>query len=33
MIEVHHMPDQALSDGFQQLDLDAFAALVQGLAL
>jgi 3-deoxy-7-phosphoheptulonate synthase/chorismate mutase len=33
MIETHDRPDQALSDGFQQLDLNAFAALLQGLGL
>jgi 3-deoxy-7-phosphoheptulonate synthase / chorismate mutase len=33
MIEVHAHPDQALSDGFQQLDLPSFAALVAGLGL
>jgi len=31
MIEFHPTPDQALSDGFQQLDLDAFLALADGL--
>ena len=29
MIEVHDQPDQALSDGFQQIDLDAFAKFVR----
>jgi 3-deoxy-7-phosphoheptulonate synthase/chorismate mutase len=33
MIEIHPAPDQALSDGFQQLDLDGFAALVRDLGL
>ena len=33
MIEIHPAPDQALSDGFQQLDLDAFLALATGLGL
>jgi 3-deoxy-7-phosphoheptulonate synthase / chorismate mutase len=33
MVEVHAHPDQALSDGFQQLDLPSFAALVAGLGL
>lgn len=33
MIETHHTPDQALSDGFQQLDLAEFAALVDGLGI
>src|SRR6185436_1249918 len=31
MIEVHPHPDQALSDGFQQLDLAACSALVEAL--
>ncbi len=31
MIEVHDRPDQALSDGFQQLDLEGFAAFVRNL--
>jgi 3-deoxy-7-phosphoheptulonate synthase / chorismate mutase len=31
MIEIHDRPDQALSDGFQQLDLAEFAAFVDGL--
>jgi len=31
MLEVHPRPDQALSDGFQQLDLAAFSALVEAL--
>jgi 3-deoxy-7-phosphoheptulonate synthase / chorismate mutase len=31
MIEVHPFPDQALSDGFQQLDLAACSALVEAL--
>jgi 3-deoxy-7-phosphoheptulonate synthase/chorismate mutase len=33
MIEVHPAPDQALSDGFQQLDLDSFGKLVRELGL
>ena len=33
MIETHAAPDQALSDGFQQLDLDEFQALMTGLGL
>lgn len=33
MIETHPAPDQALSDGFQQLDLEAFSALVEALGL
>jgi 3-deoxy-7-phosphoheptulonate synthase/chorismate mutase len=33
MIEIHPSPDQALSDGFQQLDLDGFGALVAALGL
>ena len=33
MVEIHPAPDQALSDGFQQLDLDAFATLVHDLGL
>jgi 3-deoxy-7-phosphoheptulonate synthase/chorismate mutase len=33
MVEIHPAPDQALSDGFQQLDLDAFATLVRDLGL
>ncbi len=33
MVEVHPDPDRALSDGFQQLDLRAFAELMQGLGL
>jgi 3-deoxy-7-phosphoheptulonate synthase/chorismate mutase len=33
MIEVHDHPDQALSDGFQQLDLAGFDELVAGLGL
>jgi 3-deoxy-7-phosphoheptulonate synthase/chorismate mutase len=33
MVEVHPDPDKALSDGFQQLDLDAFGALMEGLGL
>ena len=33
MIEIHPSPDQALSDGFQQLDLEGFRALVAGLGL
>jgi 3-deoxy-7-phosphoheptulonate synthase/chorismate mutase len=31
MIEIHPQPDQALSDGFQQLDLPAARALIDGL--
>src|SRR5262245_31144736 len=31
MVEVHDAPDQALSDGFQQIDLDALEELVAGL--
>jgi len=31
MVEVHDRPDQALSDGFQQVDLDGFAAFVRAL--
>jgi 3-deoxy-7-phosphoheptulonate synthase/chorismate mutase len=33
MIEVHNRPDQALSDGFQQLDLKEFSALLGSLNL
>jgi len=33
MVEVHPDPDKALSDGFQQLDLDAFGVLMKGLGL
>jgi 3-deoxy-7-phosphoheptulonate synthase len=33
MIEVHPCPDQALSDGGQQLDFAACAELVAGLGL
>lgn len=33
MIETHYRPDQALSDGFQQLDLEEFRELVEGLGL
>jgi 3-deoxy-D-arabino-heptulosonate 7-phosphate (DAHP) synthase len=33
MIETHYQPDQALSDGFQQLDLEEFAGLLEGLGL
>ena len=33
MVEVHAAPDRALSDGFQQLDLPAYTALVEGLGL
>jgi hypothetical protein len=33
MVEVHDHPDQALSDGFQQLDLAGFDELVAGLGL
>jgi 3-deoxy-7-phosphoheptulonate synthase/chorismate mutase len=31
MIEIHNRPDQALSDGFQQLDLAEFAAFLEDL--
>ena len=31
MIEIHDHPDQALSDGFQQLDLTEFAAFLESL--
>jgi len=31
MIEAHSRPDQALSDGFQQVDLATLAAIVEGL--
>jgi 3-deoxy-7-phosphoheptulonate synthase/chorismate mutase len=31
MIETHPAPDQALSDGFQQLDLESFGELVRAL--
>ncbi len=31
MIEIHDRPDQALSDGFQQLDLAEFAAFLEDL--
>ena len=31
MIEIHNRPDQALSDGFQQLDLAEFAAFLDDL--
>lgn len=33
MIEVHDRPDQALSDGFQQVDLAGFAAFVRELGV
>ena len=33
MIEVHPSPDQALSDGFQQIDLATFGALLRGCGL
>jgi 3-deoxy-7-phosphoheptulonate synthase/chorismate mutase len=33
MIEVHDRPDQALSDGFQQVDLEAFATFVRELGV
>jgi 3-deoxy-7-phosphoheptulonate synthase/chorismate mutase len=33
MLEVHPNPDRALSDGFQQLDFAAFAALMEELGL
>ena len=33
MIEIHPAPDQALSDGFQQINLETFGALVRGLGL
>ncbi len=33
MIETHYQPDQALSDGFQQLDLEEFGDLLEGLGL
>jgi 3-deoxy-7-phosphoheptulonate synthase/chorismate mutase len=33
MIEVHPSPDQALSDGFQQIDLQTFGELVRALGL
>ncbi|MFN8177841.1 MAG: bifunctional 3-deoxy-7-phosphoheptulonate synthase/chorismate mutase [bacterium] len=33
MIEIHPYPDQALSDGFQQLDLDGFRKLLRDLGL
>jgi len=33
MIEIHPAPDQALSDGFQQIDLEAFTKLVRDLGL
>ena len=33
MVEVHAAPDRALSDGFQQLDLPAYSALVAGLGI
>jgi 3-deoxy-7-phosphoheptulonate synthase len=31
MIETHPKPDQALSDGFQQIDLEEFGELVRAL--
>jgi 3-deoxy-7-phosphoheptulonate synthase/chorismate mutase len=33
MVEIHPYPDQALSDGFQQLALDALPALIRDLGL
>src|SRR6185436_20081445 len=33
MIEVHDRPDQALSDGFQQVDLETFATFVRELGV
>jgi 3-deoxy-7-phosphoheptulonate synthase/chorismate mutase len=33
MIETHPSPDQALSDGFQQIDLETFGELVRALGL
>jgi 3-deoxy-7-phosphoheptulonate synthase/chorismate mutase len=33
MIEIHPQPDQALSDGFQQLDLEECRVLTSGLGL
>jgi 3-deoxy-7-phosphoheptulonate synthase/chorismate mutase len=33
MLEVHDNPEQALSDGFQQLDIAEFTALVSALGL
>lgn len=33
MIEIHPSPDQALSDGFQQLDLDDFRNLIADLGM
>ncbi len=33
MVEIHPAPDQALSDGFQQIDLESFRTLVNGLGL
>ena len=33
MIETHPAPDQALSDGFQQIDLESFGELVRALDL
>ncbi len=33
MIEVHPSPDQALSDGFQQIDLDTFGQLLRACGL
>jgi 3-deoxy-7-phosphoheptulonate synthase/chorismate mutase len=33
MVETHYSPDQALSDGFQQLDLEEFMALIASLGL
>ena len=31
MVEVHDMPHEALSDGFQQLNFDEFSRLTQAL--
>ncbi len=31
MIEIHDRPERAMSDGFQQLDLDEFSTLLEGL--
>ena len=33
MVEIHPSPHDALSDGFQQLDLQDFASLIEGLGL
>lgn len=33
MIEIHNRPDQALSDGYQQLDLAELSSLLEGLGL